>query len=54
MSFVAQTEVSTDVSNNLPTEGEVEGTGGTTFVIVPPPLVPPMPPVQPPPVSPVK
>jgi hypothetical protein len=38
MSFVGQTEVSTDVSNTLPTEGEVEN-GGNTYVIVPPPPI---------------
>jgi hypothetical protein len=55
MSFVGQTEVSTDASNNLPTEGDVEGAGGTTFVIVPPLIAPPPTvPRPPPPVSPVK
>jgi hypothetical protein len=40
MSFVGQTEVSTDVSNNLPIE-EPEGAGGVTFAfLVPPPLQP--------------
>jgi hypothetical protein len=37
MSFVGQTEVSTDVSNTLPAE-DLEPGGGVTFVIVPPPL----------------
>jgi len=40
MSFVGQTEVSTDVSNTLPAEeGE---TGGNTFVFAPPPIKPPV------------
>jgi hypothetical protein len=38
MSFVGQTEVSTEVSNTLPTEGEVQ-TGGTIYLIVPPPPI---------------
>ncbi len=47
ISFVGQTEVSTEVSNALPTD--VETGGGSTFVIVPPFIQPPL--IQ---VSPVK
>jgi hypothetical protein len=37
MSFVGQTEVSTDVNNNLPPESDVDNTGGgTTYAFVPP------------------
>jgi hypothetical protein len=50
MSFVGQTEVSTDVTGALPPEeGEP---GGNTFVLLTPPTLMPLPP--PPPMSPVK
>jgi hypothetical protein len=55
MSFVGQTEVSAEVSGNLPAEGEMESPGGAIYVIVPPlPLTSPQPPMPPPFVSPVK
>jgi hypothetical protein len=49
MSFVGQTEVSTDVNNNLPAEGDVENAGGGTtyaFVPLPPPIPPKVSPVM--------
>jgi len=36
-SFVGQTEVTAEVSGNLPSEGEVGNLGGSTYVVMPPP-----------------
>jgi hypothetical protein len=39
MSFVGQTEVSTEVNNALPSEGDESAAGGNTYAIVPPPPI---------------